>query len=244
MSRITDFVKKGMEAQEVVDKTIADAKEPTKKTAAIEDRAELSRMTIAEAAPSSNPEDTALEGKADFKFTCPYCGRMMLWTVLYEELKGHGRSYLDGAPRLVAGDRITFTVNCKCGEKIPWDLGLGDGRYETVLSRVQDRMNTFTEFALWLAEELDRTRAETMRLRQDRMNAFDVRASETYCAYCGKIFLRDDDAATKISKHIRTCLKHPMRQVEQDRDEARAQLADLKRALQDAKDARPGEATE
>lgn len=40
------------------------------------------------------------------------------------------------------------------------------------------------------------------------------RNTETYCAYCGKRYPLDDQAATLVSEHIRTCEKHPMREVE------------------------------
>ena len=36
----------------------------------------------------------------------------------------------------------------------------------------------------------------------------------TYCAYCGEEFPADDNAATQVGKHIKTCSKHPMRDVE------------------------------
>lgn len=38
----------------------------------------------------------------------------------------------------------------------------------------------------------------------------------TYCAYCGHEELCDDQAATKISRHIKTCKKHPMRKLEEE----------------------------
>jgi DNA repair exonuclease SbcCD ATPase subunit len=33
----------------------------------------------------------------------------------------------------------------------------------------------------------------------------------TWCAYCGHEIFKDDEAATKISEHIMSCPKHPMR---------------------------------
>lgn len=36
----------------------------------------------------------------------------------------------------------------------------------------------------------------------------------TYCAYCGHQVRCDDEAATGISEHIKTCTKHPMRAAE------------------------------
>jgi len=41
----------------------------------------------------------------------------------------------------------------------------------------------------------------------------------TYCAYCGFEVPIDDEAASKISEHIATCPKHPMRIIEAALDE-------------------------
>ena len=51
----------------------------------------------------------------------------------------------------------------------------------------------------------------TLRAEVARLQAENDR---TYCAYCGEAFIRDDQAASRVSEHIRTCEKHPMRKVE------------------------------
>lgn len=43
----------------------------------------------------------------------------------------------------------------------------------------------------------------------------------TYCAYCGARFTLDDKAAAQVTEHIYTCEKHPMRQLEAERDTQR-----------------------
>jgi len=40
----------------------------------------------------------------------------------------------------------------------------------------------------------------------------------TYCAFCGERFPLDGTAATAVAEHIKTCPKHPMREVEADRN--------------------------
>jgi hypothetical protein len=45
----------------------------------------------------------------------------------------------------------------------------------------------------------------------------EARLAATYCAYCGHEVRIDADASL-ISEHIRTCEKHPMRDVEAERD--------------------------
>ncbi len=57
-----------------------------------------------------------------------------------------------------------------------------------------------------------------------QMNSMNVKTGKTYCAYCGAEYPLDDDAATLVSEHIKTCEKHPMRAVE-------ARAAELQAAL-------------
>ena len=40
------------------------------------------------------------------------------------------------------------------------------------------------------------------------------REQGTYCAYCGFEVACDDEAGSKISEHVKTCSKHPMREIE------------------------------
>lgn len=64
--------------------------------------------------------------------------------------------------------------------------------------------------------------AELIRLRAE-IESLKV---STYCAYCGHAEPIDGDGG-RIAEHIRTCEKHPMRQVEVERDRYRAALLRL-----------------
>lgn len=57
--------------------------------------------------------------------------------------------------------------------------------------------------------------------------------TKTYCAYCGEIFLLDDEAATLVTEHINTCPKHPIRVIEVERDVLRKQLEVANKAIDD-----------
>lgn len=46
------------------------------------------------------------------------------------------------------------------------------------------------------------------------MQCVDAKDGKTYCAYCGAEYPLDDNAATLVSEHIKTCAKHPMRAIE------------------------------
>lgn len=65
-----------------------------------------------------------------------------------------------------------------------------------------------------LSETLETAQAEVARLEDEN--------SQTYCAYCGIKFVRDDEAATKVTEHIYICIDHPMRLIEAERDAALA----------------------
>jgi hypothetical protein len=60
--------------------------------------------------------------------------------------------------------------------------------------------------------------------RQEVIDLLDAIIAEaegnaTYCAYCGARFPLDDEAATLVTEHIYSCVKHPMRDIEKERDE-------------------------
>ena len=59
-------------------------------------------------------------------------------------------------------------------------------------------------------EEIYRLKAKNRELRE----RLEVGKNGTYCAYCGDSFPADDEGATQVSAHIKTCEKHPMREVE------------------------------
>lgn len=60
------------------------------------------------------------------------------------------------------------------------------------------------------------------------IDGHDAARRETYCAYCGFAVPFDDHAASGVSEHIRTCPKHPMRLVEDERDTARRVLKEYR----------------
>ncbi len=67
---------------------------------------------------------------------------------------------------------------------------------------------------------------EAMKIRKIREQELEIDRlkSMTYCAYCGIEFPLDDDAANQVSEHIRTCDKHPLREVEAESDRRLALL--------------------
>lgn len=71
--------------------------------------------------------------------------------------------------------------------------------------------------ARWQKAEARAQEAESARQRAEEQN------KRTYCAYCGAEFLVDGDAA-KVTEHIYTCAKHPMRDVEKRAEKAEAAL--------------------
>jgi hypothetical protein len=82
-----------------------------------------------------------------------------------------------------------------------------------------------------MAEEIAELRRENERLTAEM---------DTYCAYCGARFPIDKDGANEaVSAHIQHCEKHPMRAVEQERDEARRELEGVKAELAAAKPKEP-----
>lgn len=62
--------------------------------------------------------------------------------------------------------------------------------------------------------------AEVARLKGE-VSAARQQNERTYCAYCGDEFALDNDAAVLVGEHIAVCDKHPMRDVEAQRDTAR-----------------------
>lgn len=70
---------------------------------------------------------------------------------------------------------------------------------------------------------------ENEALRRERDEAV-AKTEVTYCAYCGEEFPFDDNCASKVTEHIYQCLNHPMRDVEKQRDEARAKCERLRAA--------------
>lgn len=64
------------------------------------------------------------------------------------------------------------------------------------------------------------------------INSMDIiKTGKTYCAYCGAEYPLDDNAATQVGEHIKTCEKHPMRAVEARAEAAEAQAATLTREV-------------
>jgi cell division protein FtsB len=67
------------------------------------------------------------------------------------------------------------------------------------------------------------SRAQGLEVERDAaVKWLEEYKSKTYCAYCGAIFNIDSDAS-HVSEHIRTCPHHPMRELEAENDELRAE---------------------
>jgi len=76
--------------------------------------------------------------------------------------------------------------------------------------------------------------AKTASAMQVELDSAKELNESTYCAYCGEAFVLDDAAASKVTEHIYSCLKHPMRDVEAERDALREKgqaLADALKGL-------------
>ena len=86
---------------------------------------------------------------------------------------------------------------------------------ETARKRFQRTARMRGADAAWVDIE-----AEMERLKEEN----DCLCRSTHCAYCGDEFPLDTVTPTLISEHIRTCEKHPMRKVEEER-------ADLQRKV-------------
>ena len=93
-----------------------------------------------------------------------------------------------------------------CGRRVE-DL---EAECERLRRELRDSQNYRIEAAHDRGIEIERLRDENRILRES-----------TYCAYCGAKFPLDEAASEQVSGHIRTCPKHPMRQVEEDLAELR-----------------------
>ncbi|HET6454969.1 MAG TPA: hypothetical protein VFI02_11245, partial [Armatimonadota bacterium] len=78
-------------------------------------------------------------------------------------------------------------------------------------------------WSAWLSDEAVRLVTELVAERDELKRYVDK--LPTYCAYCGFEVPIDDEAASKISEHIATCPKHPMRVIEAERDRLQAGAA-------------------
>jgi uncharacterized coiled-coil DUF342 family protein len=74
--------------------------------------------------------------------------------------------------------------------------------------------------------------AEVKALTEER-DLYRTRCLSTYCGFCGEHFPADEDTQGEktdaVQAHIRTCPKHPMRAVEEERDRLRARVEYLDR---------------
>ena len=61
---------------------------------------------------------------------------------------------------------------------------------------------------------------DKLEVERDELKRYNDKLP-TYCAYCGFEVPIDDETALKISEHIATCPKHPIRHVEVERDRLR-----------------------
>src|SRR3990167_1542879 len=64
--------------------------------------------------------------------------------------------------------------------------------------------------ALW--KENERLKAELVKVREEKENKeaeYKAQSTLTSCGYCGKTFSKDSEEV-KITKHIKSCKKHPL----------------------------------
>ena len=80
-----------------------------------------------------------------------------------------------------------------------------------------------------LSSNIEILRKEALAL-YDRAEKAEEAMDFTYCAYCGEQFPLDDGGATNVGKHIAICPKHPMRDVEAERDALKVELQRLIKA--------------
>jgi hypothetical protein len=92
--------------------------------------------------------------------------------------------------------------------------------------------------ALMRVAILEKNQAEDLEVKmqlRERISELEQRCESTYCAYCGAFFEADrPDKTEAVSAHIRLCEKHPMRQVEKDRDMWEARARELETIAGDA----------
>lgn len=79
-------------------------------------------------------------------------------------------------------------------------------------------------------------REKALRYKAEAENAelkteIERRNSKTWCAYCGFEIDIDDEASTKISEHIMSCPKHPIRIYERHSEALEAENAELRARL-------------
>jgi hypothetical protein len=79
-------------------------------------------------------------------------------------------------------------------------------------------------------------RGKALRCKAEAENAelkteIERRNSKTWCAYCGFEIDIDDEASTKISEHIMSCPKHPIRIYERHSEALEAENAALRAKL-------------
>lgn len=104
-------------------------------------------------------------------------------------------------------------------------------RIEAILAQREEILAAFVakygfdpDRAVQIEEDTPEGKRWYVRRRTDAEVEAQVRGDFCYCAYCGEEFPVDDQTAD-VSEHIRTCIKHPMRKVEQERDTFQARVA-------------------
>jgi hypothetical protein len=113
-----------------------------------------------------------------------------------------------------------------------WDKELSDLR--TQLAEAQGeigRMNISLELQ---ADRVDKLIDENVKAEADNAELkteIERRNSKTWCAYCGFEIDIDDEASTKISEHIMSCPKPPLRRYERHSEALEAENAALRERL-------------
>jgi hypothetical protein len=100
------------------------------------------------------------------------------------------------------------------------------------------RMNISLELQ---ADRVDKLIDENVKAEADNAELkteIERRNSKTWCAYCGFEIDIDDEASTKISEHIMSCPKHPIRIYERHSEALEAENAALREQLKKMEEAK------
>jgi chromosome segregation ATPase len=120
-------------------------------------------------------------------------------------------------------DALTLERDKLTAERSDWKA-----RYQSVAEMHDALIAEFNEMRaenkrLRMYRDAAESRAQGLEVERDAaVKWLEEYKSKTYCAYCGAIFNIDSDAS-HVSEHIRTCPHHPMRELEAENDELRAE---------------------
>jgi len=128
---------------------------------------------------------------------------------------------------LIPADTVFYFIHCpKFSTEGPADLGVSGAIAQWNTRPLEDALAA-------KVADIERDNADLFAARkvaEDRVAELLEKNDYTYCSFCGQRFPYDDIEATQVVNHIRTCEKHPMRQLEQelsDLEIAKGRDADL-----------------